>query len=164
ESSERNHKSYIAALKEQLQSSCLQWQQERTSLLAKAEKDRATHVSQLESDRLQWQQEKMSLLAETENLRARYESQLNKEKQENSTLVEALKEAEGQLQSQRNIWQEERASLLQARENLNETLQAMEQTESVMRSRIEELEEKIAKKKRQKWYRIFRTRTTSGSV
>ncbi|KAL7383974.1 hypothetical protein ABVT39_021664 [Epinephelus coioides] len=87
-----------------------------------------------------------------EKSRAFFVAQLDDQKQ-NNTPVAALKTAGQQLESHRIKWQRDKSALIQATEGLRQALLEEEQEweESSTRSRLEDLESSISKKK--KWYR-----------
>ncbi|XP_059206367.1 centromere protein F-like [Centropristis striata] len=175
------NKNSMAALKkkleDQLESSRLQWQQEKTFQLEENNKTRASYLFQLEEKKqdnttivaalkeaekqltighLQWQEDKSFLQAQVVTTQATHRAQLEVQAEENKNLVAALKQAEQQLVSNHIQWKEEKSSLLHTTEDLEQTLQDKEQewqqNESLMRSQLEDLESQI-KKKKEKWYR-----------
>ncbi|XP_059194055.1 myosin-9-like [Centropristis striata] len=165
----------VAALKEvgkQLEIGHLQWQEDKTSLLAQLKNSQATYHAQselqaekhmntvaalkkdledqLESSRLQWQQEKTSLLEESEKARESYVSQLEEKKRDNNTVVAALKEVEKQLKIGQLQWQEDKTSLTaqlvitnQRDTDLAEQIQSWEAKERGMREDNKYLEKRF---------------------
>ncbi|XP_059182095.1 uncharacterized abhydrolase domain-containing protein DDB_G0269086-like [Centropristis striata] len=105
---------------------------------------------QLESSRLQWQQEKTSLLEESEKARESYVSQLEEKKRDNNTVVAALKEVEKQLKIGQLQWQEDKTSLTaqlvitnQRDTDLAEQIQRWEARERGMREDNKYLEKRF---------------------
>ena len=162
---------------QELKSGQLQWEEDKSSLIAQLEKSRSTHLAQLEmqekdnqhvlaslkrkmedqlqTSQLQWQQEKIHLLNDFHASRASYLAQLDEQKQGKSTLEAALREAELDLQSLRIEWQGEETSLLQANESAKQALQDKELQYEDVKSHLEDLQSQVKKKKKNWLKRIF---------
>ena len=124
----KENNTLLAALnmaEQQLESHQMKWQEEKSSLIKATEDLKKTLQDQdlevkkiasnltktedlLETERLHWQQEKISLLQEMEKSRASYVAELDLQKQDNNTLVAALKNFEQELNHHRMEWQEEK--------------------------------------------------------
>ncbi|KAK9517953.1 hypothetical protein VZT92_023284 [Zoarces viviparus] len=114
-------------------------------------------TDQFMADRLQWEEEKASLLQE---IRDSSVARLNHQKEEVDHFAAALRNAEQQFEGFRE-WREEKLSLTRAVEELQQTLQKKEQelvsTEAdllAVKTQPEDLQTKVAEKKKNKWYRF----------
>ncbi|XP_068176287.1 inner centromere protein-like [Antennarius striatus] len=141
-------------------------QQERASYEAQLE-DQQYQMDALEADLdkaeahldaswLYWQQENMSLLKHTEEL----ERTLKKTEQESETNQNPWREKKKEKKSEthQGQWRQEKMSLYQEMDALKTTLKQKEQEwenkEKALTSQLEELQDKIQKKKSgKKWYR-----------
>ncbi|KAK9531804.1 hypothetical protein VZT92_011209 [Zoarces viviparus] len=126
-------------------------------------------TDQFMADRLQWEEEKASLLQE---IRDSSVVRLNHQKEEVDHFAAALRNAEQQFEGFRE-WREEKLFLTRAVEELQQTLQKKEQelvsTEAdllAVKTQLEDLQPKVAEKKKNKWYRfpgLFNSRRAAAN-
>ncbi|KAK9532020.1 hypothetical protein VZT92_011401 [Zoarces viviparus] len=155
------------ALEESKKTQVDQRQMIKIYLLEQMEKHSSTFLAQVAihkketdqfmADRLQWEEEKASLLQE---IRDSSVARLNHQKEEVDHFAAALRNAEQQFEGFRE-WREEKLSLTRAVEELQQTLQKKEQelvsTEAdllAVKTQPEDLQTKVAEKKKNKWYRF----------